>query len=121
MQPALKYVSHELSFEELYGKPQWFKDLTAHGLIPVIAYQHKAGDQHAPPLTAAAAAPGVVVIRESLVCLEFLEDAHPKPAVSGHVASKKTQGQGCLAALVSCRLPAAGMKHMPWLAACLLL
>jgi glutathione S-transferase len=78
-QPALQYTLHEVSFDELYGKPQWFKDLHPQGLIPVIAFQQAAP---VPAPTAAAAPAGAVCIKESLVCNEYLEDAYPQPPVS---------------------------------------
>jgi len=77
----LQYTLHEVTFDELYGKPQWFKDLHPQGLIPVIAYQQQAASAHIHKPTAAAE-PGVVSIKESLVCNEYLEDAYPQPPVS---------------------------------------
>lgn len=80
-----------MTFDELYGKPQWFLDLNPQGLIPVIAFTREGADTDVaasntlPPTSAAAAAAGgsgVVAIRESLVCNEFLEDAYPTPPVS---------------------------------------
>lgn len=79
LQPALQYTLHEVSFDELYGKPQWFRDLHPQGLIPVIAFQQAAA---VPAPTAAAAPADVVCIKESLVCNEYLEDAYPQPTVS---------------------------------------
>lgn len=78
-QPALQYTLHEVSYDELYGKPQYFRDLHPQGLIPVIAFQQAAA---VPAPTAAAAPEGVVCIKESLVCNEYLEDAYPQPTVS---------------------------------------
>jgi glutathione S-transferase len=80
-QPALQFTLHEVTYDELYGKPQWFRDLHPQGLIPVIAFKQSAGS--APPAAPTAAAePGLVSIKESLICNEYLEDAYPQPPVS---------------------------------------
>lgn len=79
-QPTLQYTLHEVSHDELYGKPQWFTDLHPQGLIPVVAFQQQPGGEGlAAPITAAD--PGIVAIKESLVCNEYLENAYPQPAV----------------------------------------
>lgn len=81
-QPSLHYTLHEVAYDELYGKPQWFRDLHPQGLIPVIAYQQQGSEQQHIAQPTAASAPGVVSIKESLVCNEYLEDAYPQPSVS---------------------------------------
>lgn len=84
LQPSLQFTLHEVTYDELYGKPQWFRDLHPQGLIPVIAFKQSAGADP-PAAPTAAAEPGVVSIKESLVCNEYLEDAYPQPPVSGQL------------------------------------
>jgi glutathione S-transferase len=68
---------YEITHDDLYSKPSWFTDLNPAGLIPVIAWTPEA------PAAAAVgcAVPGVVSIRESLICNDFIEDAFPEPPV----------------------------------------
>jgi glutathione S-transferase len=91
-QPAAQYAVHELSFQELFtSKPQWLLDLNPAGLVPFIAWKADGNnssssstswDTQAAVAAAAAAGPGAVVVRESLACNEYLEDAFPDPPVS---------------------------------------
>eukprot|EP00879_Flechtneria_rotunda_P004713 GHRR01004978.1.p1 GENE.GHRR01004978.1~~GHRR01004978.1.p1 ORF type:complete len:267 (+),score=79.87 GHRR01004978.1:77-877(+) len=67
---------HEVTFDELYGKPQWFLNLNPAGMVPTIAWK---ADGNIPNQTVAGAGQGVISIKESLVCNEYLEDAYPSP------------------------------------------
>lgn len=88
LQPSATFHVHEITFDELYSKPQWFLDLNPTGLIPVISWQNtNSSNSSRLPVVNAAAAGGeggdnVISITESLICNEFLEDAYPQPPVS---------------------------------------
>jgi hypothetical protein len=100
VQPAAQFSVHELSFQDLFtSKPQWMLDLNPAGLVPFMAWKHDSSSGRssssssesswdtqaavAPAAPAAAAGPAdAVVIRESLVCNEYLEDNFSNPPVS---------------------------------------
>ncbi|WIA42111.1 hypothetical protein OEZ86_009385 [Tetradesmus obliquus] len=84
--PAAHFAVHELSFQELFtSKPQWLLDLNPEGLVPFMAWKSSSGsssstwDTQAAVAAAAAAGLDAVVVRESLVCNEYLEDKFPDP------------------------------------------
>jgi hypothetical protein len=93
VQPAAQFAVHELSFQDLFtSKPQWLLDLNPAGLVPFMAWSNSSSsgssgsssswDTQAAVAAAAAVGPGAVVVRESLVCNEYLEDKFPDPPVS---------------------------------------
>jgi glutathione S-transferase len=92
LQPAADFTIHEITHDDLYSKPSWFKDLNPAGLIPVIAWTPKAAgasgnaaDTAAAavvPAAACCAVPSAVSIKESLICNEYIEEAYPEPPVS---------------------------------------
>jgi glutathione S-transferase len=94
LQPAAQFAVHELSFQELFtSKPQWLLNLNPAGLVPLIAWKDEgqnssisssssSWDTRAAVAAAAAAGHGAVMVRESLVCNEYLEEAFPDPPVS---------------------------------------
>ncbi|WIA21688.1 hypothetical protein OEZ85_000856 [Tetradesmus obliquus] len=92
--PAAHFAVHELSFQELFtSKPQWLLDLNPEGLVPFMAWKSNSSssgsssgssssstwDTQAAVAAAAAAGLDAVVVRESLVCNEYLEDKFPDP------------------------------------------
>lgn len=96
-QPAAKFTIHEITHNDLYSKPSWFTDLNPAGLIPVIAWKPTDSADLALAGTAAACAiDGVLSIKESLICNEYIEDAYPEPPVSVRVVSGSGCRCGCL-------------------------
>jgi hypothetical protein len=80
----------------------------------VIAYQQQPGEEGlAAPI--AAADPGIVTIKESLVCNEYLEDAYPQLAVGdatlSHTLKEQALLTACRLAFVKMRVP---QSSIPW-------
>ena len=81
---------HEVSNDELYmQKPQWLLDLHPPGTVPFLAWQEADSSSVSSsvpstyPATSAANSKhtGAVVVAESLVINEYLEDAYQEPHV----------------------------------------